>query len=36
MQDQLLAKQNNDPDLVVDDTVSRTIPQVRINGQINF
>ncbi|MGI2122473.1 LPS assembly protein LptD [Shewanella baltica] len=27
---------NEDPDLVVDDTVSRTIPQVRINGQINF
>ncbi|MCH1929781.1 LPS assembly protein LptD [Shewanella sp. A25] len=29
-------QQNNNPDQELDETVSRTIPQVRINGQINF
>lgn len=29
-------QENNDPSITLDDTVSRTIPQVRLNGQINF
>ncbi|HAY95479.1 LPS assembly protein LptD, partial [Shewanella sp.] len=29
-------QQNNNPSEELDDTVNRTIPQVRINGQINF
>ncbi|MGI1986746.1 LPS assembly protein LptD [Shewanella glacialipiscicola] len=29
-------QQNVDPNRTIDDTVSRTLPQVRINGQINF
>ncbi|MCU7995406.1 LPS assembly protein LptD [Shewanella glacialipiscicola] len=29
-------QQNVDPNRAIDDTVSRTLPQVRINGQINF
>ncbi len=29
-------QQNNNPDEELDETVSRTIPQLRINGQVNF